>query len=164
MIGLYSNDRFGINVIVEQIENEVFNNENPDSLLSLAQCNNWQNDIIEETSEEATTTERGLTIIFPDKTVFKNRNAIEAFKLALEKIGLEEISNREDLKHSGYNLVGKTQRPPVPGRTWQHLYKGWFIYSNISNDDKRDDLTILCPDIKVLDGVQDVDEIEDINN
>ena len=157
-----SND--DINVIVEQIENEVFNNENPDSLLSLAQCNNWQNDIIEETSEEATTTERGLTIIFPDKTVFKNRNAIEAFKLALQKIGLEEISNREDLKHSGYNLVGKTQRPPVPGRTWQHLYKGWFIYSNISNDDKRDDLTILCPDIKVLDGVQDVDEIEDINN
>ena len=61
-------------------------------------------------------------------------------------------------------MVGKTQRPPVPGRTWQHLYKGWFIYSNISNDDKRDDLTILCPDIKVLDGVQDVDEIEDINN
>ena len=41
---------------------------------------------------------------------------------------------------NGFNLVGKEKRPTVPGRIWQHECDGWYIYSNISNDTKKDDL------------------------
>lgn len=41
---------------------------------------------------------------------------------------------------NGFNLVGKEKRPTVPGCIWQHECDGWYIYSNISNDTKKDDL------------------------
>ncbi len=41
---------------------------------------------------------------------------------------------------NGFNLVGKEKRPTVPGRIWQHECDGWYIYSNISNGTKKDDL------------------------
>ncbi|MBR3477569.1 MAG: hypothetical protein IKH43_00505 [Bacteroidaceae bacterium] len=41
---------------------------------------------------------------------------------------------------TGFNLVSKTKRPTVPGHIWQHECDGWYIYSNISNHTKADDL------------------------
>ena len=37
-------------------------------------------------------------------------------------------------------LVGKKKRPTIPGRIWQHECDGWYIYSNISNSQKVQDL------------------------
>ena len=36
--------------------------------------------------------------------------------------------------------VSKDKRPTMPGRIWQHECDGWYIYSNISNGTKAEDL------------------------
>ena len=41
---------------------------------------------------------------------------------------------------NGYNLVSKDKRPTMPGRIWQHECDDWYIYSNISNGTKAEDL------------------------
>lgn len=82
---------------------------------------------------------KGLRVEFPDGTVIWHRAAINTFIESLRKIGLERIA-RLDITHGGYALVGKDKRPVVPGRIWQHESDGWFIYSNISNSTKVEDL------------------------
>ncbi|MBO4850846.1 MAG: hypothetical protein J5529_08085 [Prevotella sp.] len=87
-------------------------------------------------------TTKGMRVTFPDGTVIWRRAAIDTFIDALRKIGLERIPQVGRI-HSGYNLVGKVKRPPEPGRIWQHECDGWFIYSNISNPTKADDLKLI---------------------
>ena len=69
-----------------------------------------------------------------------HRQAIDTFIDALRKIGLARIPEVGIEHGNGFNLVGKEKRPTVPGRIWQHECDGWYIYSNISNDTKKDDL------------------------
>lgn len=85
-------------------------------------------------------TTKGMRVTFPDGTVIWHRQAIDTFIDALRKIGLERIPELGILHGGGYNLVGKDKRPPVPGRIWQHEADGWYIYSNISNNTKAEDL------------------------
>ena len=69
-----------------------------------------------------------------------HRQAIDTFIDTLRKIGFERIP-AVGIKHGGgYNLVSKDKRPPMPGRIWQHECDGWYIYSNISNGTKEEDL------------------------
>ena len=69
-----------------------------------------------------------------------HRQAIDTFIDTLRKIGFERIP-AVGIKHGGgYNLVSKDKRPPMPGRIWQHVCDGWYIYSNISNGTKAEDL------------------------
>lgn len=82
---------------------------------------------------------KGLRVTFPDGTVIWHKAAINTFVDALRKIGLDRIP-QVGIEHGGYNLVSKDKRPVVPGRVWQHEVDGWYIYSNISNDTKVDDL------------------------
>jgi hypothetical protein len=82
---------------------------------------------------------KGLRVTFPDGTVIWHKAAINTFVDALRKVGLDRIS-KVGIEHGGYNLVGKDKRPPVPGRVWQHEVDGWYIYSNISNKTKAEDL------------------------
>ena len=82
---------------------------------------------------------KGLRVTFPDGTVIWQKAAIYTFIAALAKIGLYRV-HAVGIDHSGYNLVGKVKRPVIPGRIWQHEIDGWYVYSNISNDKKVDDL------------------------
>ena len=83
---------------------------------------------------------KGMKVTFPDGTVIWHRQAIDTFIESLRKIGFERVS-KLDIKHGyGYNLVSKVKRPPVAGHIWQHECDGWFIYSNISNSQKAEDL------------------------
>ena len=82
---------------------------------------------------------KGLKVIFPDGTVIWHKAAINTFIDALRKIGLDRIP-QVGIEHGGYNLVSKDKRPVVPGRVWQHEVDGWYVYSNINNDTKVDDL------------------------
>lgn len=82
---------------------------------------------------------KGLRVTFPDGTVIWHKTAINTFVDALRKVGLDRIS-KVGIEHGGYNLVGKDKRPVVPGRVWQHEVDGWYIYSNISNESKAEDL------------------------
>lgn len=82
---------------------------------------------------------KGLRVTFPDGTVIWHRQAIETFIDTLRKIGFDRVSAL-GLTHCGYNLVSREKRTPVPGRVWQHECDGWYIYSNISNAQKTNDL------------------------
>ena len=82
---------------------------------------------------------KGLRVAFPDGTVIWHKAAINTFVDTLRKVGLGRIPE-VGIEHGGYNLVSKDKRPPVPGRVWQHEVDGWYVYSNISNETKADDL------------------------
>ena len=93
-----------------------------------------------EPTKHIENTTKGMRVTFPDGTVIWHRQAIDTFIDALRKIGLERIPE-VGIKHgNGYNLVSRDKRPTVPGRIWQHECDGWYIYSNISNSTKADDL------------------------
>ncbi|MBR1503356.1 MAG: hypothetical protein IJ618_05700 [Prevotella sp.] len=85
---------------------------------------------------------KGMKVTFPDGTVIWHRAAISTFIETIRKIGLERVQ-RVGLYHGGgrYNLVGKEKRPPKPNAVWQHEVDGWFVYSNIPNSMKVEDLT-----------------------
>ena len=85
-------------------------------------------------------TTKGMKVTFPDGTVIWHRQAIDTFIDTLRKIGLELIPALGIEHGGGYNLVSKEKRPTVAGRTWQHECDGWYIYSNISNKTKAEDL------------------------
>lgn len=82
---------------------------------------------------------KGLRVTFPDGTVICHSTAIETLVAVLRKIGFAKIP-AVGIQHGGFNLVDKTQRTAVPGRTWQHECDGWYVYSNTSNKSKREDL------------------------
>ena len=128
-----------IRAIVEQIENEVFNLENFDSLLSKATRGEWNNDVQDIAVQEQSSSPKGLRVTFPNGDVISNRQAIRAFIDTLKRIGLEKIP-QVGIMHSGYNLVSKDKRPIINGNKWQNEINGWYVYSNISNDVKCEDL------------------------
>lgn len=82
---------------------------------------------------------KGLRVTFPDGTVIWHAAAIDTYVEALRKIGFDRVAQL-DMKHAGYNIVSKTQRPAEAGKVWQHECDGWYIYSNISNETKINDL------------------------
>jgi hypothetical protein len=92
-----------------------------------------------EPTKHVENTTKGLRVTFPDGTIIWHQAAINTFIETLRKIGLERIP-RVGIIRSGYNIVSKDMRPPVPGRIWQHESDGWYIYSNTSNSMKIEDL------------------------
>lgn len=101
-----------------------------------------------EPTKHVENTTKGLKVTFPDGTVIWRRAAIDTFIDTLRKIGFERVL-QIGILHSGYNVVGKKKRPTMPGRVWQHESDGWFIYSNIGNDTKVDDLRLISKHFKL---------------
>ena len=93
-----------------------------------------------EPTKHIENTTKGMRVTFPDGTVIWHRQAIDTFIDALRKIGLERIPAVGIEHGNGYNLVSRDKRPTVSGRIWQHECDGWYIYSNISNGTKVEDL------------------------
>ena len=93
-----------------------------------------------EPTKHIENTTKGMRVTFPDGTVIWHRQAIDTFIDALRKIGLARIPPLGIEHGNGYNLVSRDKRPTVPGRIWQHECDGWYIYSNISNSQKAEDL------------------------
>ena len=92
---------------------------------------------------------KGLKVTFPDGTVIWHKQAIDTFISTLRKIGLNRVAEM-GIKHGGgYDLVSKDKRPTVPGRIWQHECDGWYIYSNMSNSTKVDDLKLISEHYKL---------------
>lgn len=92
-----------------------------------------------EPSKQVRNPTKGLRVTFEDGTAICQATAIETFKAALRRIGLERV-HRLGITHNGCNLVSREKLPPKPDRIFQHEVDGWFIYSNISNHDKARDL------------------------
>ena len=96
-----------------------------------------------EPTKHIENTTKGMRVTFPDGTVIWHRQAIDTFIDALRKIGLERIPAVGIEHGNGYNLVSRDKRPTVPGRIWQHECDGWYIYSNLSNSQKVQDLKLI---------------------
>ena len=96
-----------------------------------------------EPTKHIENTTKGMRVTFPDGTVIWHRAAIDTFIDALRKIGLERIPAVGVEHGNGYNLVSRDKRPTVPGHIWQHECDGWYIYSNISNSQKVQDLKLI---------------------
>lgn len=82
---------------------------------------------------------KGLKVSFPDGTVIWWKSAIDTYIETIKHIGYERVAAL-NINHGGFNAVSRTKRPTEPGRIWQHESDGWYIYSNISNRQKIDDL------------------------
>jgi hypothetical protein len=97
-----------------------------------------------EPTKHIENTTKGMRVTFPDGTVIWHRTAIETFIEALKKIGLERV-HKVGIYHGGgkYNVVGKEKRPPKPNTIWQHEVDGWYVYSNLENPKKIEDLNII---------------------
>lgn len=117
----------------------------------------WKADPImpHEPTKKISNFTKGIKVSFPDGTIIWHRAAIETFIETLRKIGLNRIP-QVGIYHSGYNLVGKEQRPPKPNATWQHEVDGWYIYSNLENPKKIEDLKLISDyyhlDLKIEEG------------
>ena len=110
----------------------------------------------------------GFSVTFPDGTVYHEPQAVETFILALKKIGLERIASDHGVpQHVGYNVVSEYERKA--SKPVQRLEDGFYIYTNIGNDVKIDDLQdiskryglglIITPDVEGdEDNVQPVSE------
>lgn len=98
---------------------------------------------------------KGLRVTFPDGHTICMSRAIDTFKAALRRIGFERVSEL-GLTHAGCNLVSRTMIPPVQDRVLQHEIDGWYVFSNISNGDKKKDLQTISDrlhlDLKIEDG------------
>lgn len=98
---------------------------------------------------------KGLRVTFSDGTIVCRGTAIDTLIDTLKIIGLDRIPE-VGIMHCGYNLVDIRMRPIKPGCIWQHESRGWYIYSNISNKVKRDDLQKISDyyqmDLKIEEG------------
>ncbi len=86
---------------------------------------------------------KGLKVTFPDGTVIAERTANDTLIRVLQKIGLAKVASSGLTHGGGYGLVSKTMRPVEAGRTWQHKVGEYYVYVNISNQQKKDDLAKL---------------------
>lgn len=82
---------------------------------------------------------KGLKVTFPDGGIVWYRAAIDTYISTIKRIGYERVAAL-GIEHGGYNIVSRTKRKPEAGRVWQHESDGWYIYSNISNETKIEDL------------------------
>jgi hypothetical protein len=81
----------------------------------------------------------GFSVAFPDGTVYHESQAVETFILALKKIGLERIASDPGVpQHVGYSVVSEYERKA--DKTVQRQVDGYYIYTNLGNDVKIDDL------------------------
>ena len=84
---------------------------------------------------------KGLKVTFPNGKVIWYITAIETFVTTIKEVGYERVAAL-GIIHAGYNLVGRDKRPLEPGHVWQHESDGWYIYSNIGNETKIEDLKL----------------------
>ena len=71
-----------------------------------------------EPTKHIENTTKGMRVTFPDGT---------------HKVGIYHGGGK-------YNVVGKEKRPPKPNTIWQHEVDGWYVYSNLENPKKIEDL------------------------
>lgn len=84
----------------------------------------------------------GFSVKFEDGTIIKEDKAIFTFVNTLKKIGLARIANEHpEIQHSGYSLVGTRKYDATSKK--QEFVDGYYVYTNISNDDKISDLLTL---------------------
>lgn len=85
--------------------------------------------------------DKGLKVIFRDGTVVSETTAVETFKKALMKIGLSLVAS-SGIKHGNgqFDLVSKEKSSTVNRKKFQHKIGDYYIFVNLSNNQKKIDL------------------------
>lgn len=93
----------------------------------------------------------GFSVSFKDGTVYHEKKAVNTWLLALKKIGLENICNNRS-KHSAWHrvsgqdicIVERTETVrDSDGKSPQTLVDGFYVMTQLSNDQKEKDLLAL---------------------
>ena len=94
----------------------------------------------------------GFSVSFRDGTVYHEKKAVNTWLLALKKIGLETICNNRS-KHSAWHrvngqdicIVERTETVrDSDGKSPQTLVDGFYVMTQLSNDQKEKDLLALA--------------------
>lgn len=114
----------------------------------------------------------GFSVSFRDGTVYHEKKAVNTWILALEKIGLETICNNRS-KHTAWHrvngqdvcIVERTETiRDSDGKSPQTLVDGFYVMTQLSNDQKEKDLLALGEYLPKL-GIKVIwdDEVESSN-
>ena len=93
----------------------------------------------------------GFSVSFRDGTVIHERKAVNTWILALQKIGLENICNNRRKHHAWHRVNGQdiciVERTETirdsDGKSPQTLVDGFYVMTQLSNDQKEKDLLAL---------------------
>jgi hypothetical protein len=116
-------------------------------------------DSVEPMEEETTTPESkftkaksiGFSVTFRDGTVYHEKKAVNTWILALKKIGLENICNNRSRHEAWHRVNGQdiciVERTETvrdsDGKSPQTLVDGFYVMTQLSNDQKEKDLLAL---------------------
>lgn len=108
-------------------------------------------DVVEDEPRISRSKSIGFSVSFRDGTVFHEKKAVNTWILALKKIGLENICNNRS-KHSAWHrvagqdicIVERTETVrDSDGKSPQTLIDGFYVMTQLSNDQKEKDLQAL---------------------
>ena len=108
-------------------------------------------DVVEDEPRISRSNSIGFSVSFRDGTVFHEKKAVNTWILALKKIGLENICNNRS-KHSAWHrvagqdicIVERTETVRgSDGKSPQTLVDGFYVMTQLSNDQKEKDLLAL---------------------
>ena len=130
---------------VEQVEDEV----EPFSVAEESDADTEESMSPEPRSQKAKSI--GFSVSFRDGTVYHEKKAVNTWILALKKIGLETICNNRS-KHTAWHrvngrdicIVERTESlRDSDGKSPQTLVDGFYVMTQLSNDQKEKDLQAL---------------------
>jgi hypothetical protein len=108
-------------------------------------------DVVEDEPRISRSKSIGFSVSFRDGTVFHEKKAVNTWINALKKIGLENICNNRS-KHSAWHrvagqdicIVERTETVrDSDGKSPQTLVDGFYVMTQLSNDQKEKDLLAL---------------------
>jgi hypothetical protein len=78
-----------------------------------------------------------FVVEFPDdKVIFNEKTAVSTYIESLKYIGLSKVQHL-GLMHQSYDLVSNVEDPYNSGNSLQHYVDGKYIYTKLSNRDKK---------------------------
>ena len=159
--------------VVTQNEQEDELSEENEEVTTAAEPNGTGNEVVAVPETRSTKAKSiGFSVSFRDGTVFHEKKAVNTWLLALKKIGLETICNNRS-KHTAWHRVNgqdiciversETVRDS-DGKSPQTQVDGFYVMTQLSNDQKEKDLLALGEYMPKL-GIKVIwdDEVEDSN-
>lgn len=134
-------------VITSRAQSNVTDEETGEDVVTESETTDNE-DVVEDEPRTTRSKSIGFSVSFRDGTVFHEKKAVNTWILALKKIGLENICNNRS-KHSAWHrvagqdicIVERTETVRgSDGKSPQTLVDGFYVMTQLSNDQKEKDL------------------------
>lgn len=135
---------------VSGVQNDVTAEEKDEDIVTEPETTNDE-EVVETEPRFTKSKSIGFSVSFKDGTVYHEKKAVNTWILALKKIGLENICNNRS-KHSAWHrvagqdvcIVERTETVrDSDGKSPQTLVDGFYVMTQLSNDQKEKDLLAL---------------------